>query len=191
MNKAERINAKPLILKAALEMFAFKGYDGARMDEIAAHAGLPKSLIYYHYKGKAHLLEELIEGYYERYEEFLLSTLGDDEKVEMGSRQFLQENDQITRVVLIESLKENAELPSLFRFVEGLIEREMQVLGRNSDSVSKRMIAEFFLNVIPRAMFTCYGGAWAKHFKQDPEAVTDTFYDVMTEMHQAYLSKLF
>lgn len=191
MKKTERINAKPQILQAALEIFAQKGYDGARMDEIAAHAGLPKSLIYYHYKGKAHLLEALIEGYYEKYEAFLISTLGDDEQVELGARAFLQDNDQLTRVVLIESLKENAELPSVFRFVEGLIEREIQVLGRSSESVSKRMIAEFFLNVIPRAMFTCYGTAWANHFKQEPETVSRTFYDVMTEMHQTYLAKLF
>ncbi len=191
MSKTERINAKPQILQAALEIFAQKGYDGARMDEIAAHAGMPKSLIYYHYKGKAHLLEALIEGYYEKYEAFLVATLGDDEQVELGSRIFLQENEQLTRVVLIESLKENAELPSVFRFVEGLIAREVQVLGRNSESVSKRLIAEFFLNVIPRAMFTCYSAAWAKHFNQEPAAVSNQFYTVMTEMHQAYLAKLF
>lgn len=191
MSKTERINAKPQILQAALEIFALKGYDGARIDEIAAHAGLPKSLIYYHYKGKAHLLEALIEGYYEKYESFLLEALGDDDKVEQGSRVFLRENHQLTRVVLIESLKENSELPSLFRFVEGLIQRETQILGRSSDQVSKRMLAEFFLNVIPRAMFTCYSDAWSRHFSQEPESVTEQFYEVMTEMHRSYLAKLF
>lgn len=191
MSKTERINAKPQILQAALEIFALKGYDGARMDEIAAHAGLPKSLIYYHYKGKAHLLEALIEGYYEKYEEFLNATLGEDEKVELGARAFLRDNRQLTRVVLIESLKENNELPSVFRFVEGLIQREAQVLGRTSESISKRMLAEFFLNVIPRAMFSCYGETWARHFQQEPQAVSDQFHEVMTEMHRDYLSKLF
>ncbi len=191
MSKIERANAKPQILQSALDIFAQKGYDGARIDEIAVHAGLPKSLIYYHYKGKAHLLEALIEGYYQKYEEFLLSALGNDEQVEQGSREFLRENQQLTRVVLIESLKENTEIPSVFRFVEGLIERESEILGRNSDCVSKRMLAEFFLNVIPRAMFTCYGDAWCRHFEQEPETVSNQFYEVMTEMHRNYLEKLF
>lgn len=191
MDKPERGSARAQILQAALDVFSAKGFDGARIDEVAAHAGVPKSLIYYHFKGKAHLLLALVEGYYAKYEDFLQTTLGDDEKVEAASRQFLVENQQLTRVVLIESLKGNDSLPSIFRFAEGLIQRENQVLGRNSNQLSKRMMAEFFLNVLPRAMFTCYSDQWSQHFGQETERVDAQFYEVMMEMHKVYLSKLF
>jgi len=191
MGKTERKNAKPMILSAALDIFSDKGFDGARIDEIAVHAGVPKSLIYYHFEGKAQLLEELIKGYYQRYEELLASTLGDDEKIEMGSRAFARDNEKLIRVVLTESLKGNTKLPSLFAFVEGLIERERNLLGRNSENLSKRMLAEFFLNVMPRAMFACYRNAWGEHFGAAPETVEKEFYEVMVEMHGAYLARLF
>lgn len=191
MSRGDRVDCRQDILDAALEIFAQKGYDGARVDEIAALGRMPKSTIYYHFEGKINLLEALMESYYKRYEAFLVESLGDDERVEMGARKFLEDNQKLTRVVLIESLKESTESFSIFSFAEGLIQREKEVLKRDSAAISKRLMAEFFLNVIPRAMFTCYKGDWAKHFGKTEEEVNDEFYGIMMEMHGSYLAKLF
>ncbi|MCA1790094.1 MAG: TetR/AcrR family transcriptional regulator, partial [Thioalkalivibrio sp.] len=43
------------ILDAATEVFANQGLAGARMDEIAARAGVSKALIYYHIPDKESL----------------------------------------------------------------------------------------------------------------------------------------
>jgi len=43
------------ILYAAAEVFARRGYDGARIEEIAEAAGVSKGLIYEHFKGKREL----------------------------------------------------------------------------------------------------------------------------------------
>ncbi|HYC60368.1 MAG TPA: TetR/AcrR family transcriptional regulator [Thermoanaerobaculia bacterium] len=48
-------DAKARILAAAAEVFASIGYAGARVDEIAARAGINKAMLYYHVGDKEHL----------------------------------------------------------------------------------------------------------------------------------------
>ena len=67
-NKKEHIekdstNAEDRILKAAVEIFAEKGYDAAGVDEIAKRANVTKPLIYYYFKGKQTILEESIKRF--------------------------------------------------------------------------------------------------------------------------------
>ena len=47
------------ILRAALELWTRDGYHGASLKEIAAAAGVAKSLVHYHFESKEHLLIEL------------------------------------------------------------------------------------------------------------------------------------
>ncbi|HOD66754.1 MAG TPA: TetR family transcriptional regulator [candidate division Zixibacteria bacterium] len=51
------------ILEAALMEFAERGVAGARVDRIAARAGVNKALIYYYYTSKQRLYEESISSY--------------------------------------------------------------------------------------------------------------------------------
>ena len=45
------------IFEAALEVFASKGRDGARMQEIADHAGINRPLLHYYFRSKSQLYE--------------------------------------------------------------------------------------------------------------------------------------
>lgn len=47
------------ILRAALELWTRDGYHGASLKDIAAAAGVAKSLVHYHFASKEHLLIEL------------------------------------------------------------------------------------------------------------------------------------
>jgi len=49
------------ILAAAVEVFAEKGFDGARTDEIAVNAGVNKAMIYYYFKSKENLYTVIVE----------------------------------------------------------------------------------------------------------------------------------
>ncbi|TYP72094.1 TetR/AcrR family transcriptional regulator [Paenibacillus methanolicus] len=57
---------KEKILQTALEAFAEKGYDGARIDTIAKTAGVNKALIYYHFKSKEELFTAVINDLFEK-----------------------------------------------------------------------------------------------------------------------------
>jgi AcrR family transcriptional regulator len=50
------------LLDAAVEVFSECGYEGTRVQEIARRAGLTTGAIYGHFRGKADLLHEAIEG---------------------------------------------------------------------------------------------------------------------------------
>ena len=55
------------ILAAAIEEFAGKGYDGARVDEIAFNAGVNKNLLYHHFVNKDGLFTAVLEVTYEAF----------------------------------------------------------------------------------------------------------------------------
>lgn len=65
----ERIRARneAKILRAAVELFARKGFDGTRIAEIAEASGLPKANVYYYFETKeaiyATLIERLLKGW--------------------------------------------------------------------------------------------------------------------------------
>jgi len=49
------------IFESATEIFIEKGMDGARMQDIADHAGINKSLLHYYYRTKDHLFDAVFE----------------------------------------------------------------------------------------------------------------------------------
>jgi TetR/AcrR family transcriptional regulator len=55
------------LLAAATREFAARGFAGASVDRIAAHAGLNKAMIYYHFKSKAALYREIIRDMFEAF----------------------------------------------------------------------------------------------------------------------------
>ncbi|MCX7709047.1 MAG: TetR/AcrR family transcriptional regulator [Clostridia bacterium] len=184
-------NARELILETAAQVFADKGFDGARVDEIAAKAGIPKSLIYYHFKGKDQLLEELLEMFFKSYRNILR------EKSECGSgsskyNKFLTEHSDLLRVVMIESLKKNTKIPTVFRIVEILLEFEKEIYGetdQNREEKHKRLVAEFFTSALPMAGFACYSDAWCDYFKVDKKELYADFADAMQKTHGEYHKK--
>jgi AcrR family transcriptional regulator len=62
-----KLTSKEKIIKAAIKVFAAKGYDGTSMDEIARVARLTKPMIYYHFKNKKDLYWYLLESHSERF----------------------------------------------------------------------------------------------------------------------------
>jgi AcrR family transcriptional regulator len=61
LRERQREERAALILGAAQEVFADKGYHDASLDEIAARAGIAKGTVYLHFTGKEDLLAALVE----------------------------------------------------------------------------------------------------------------------------------
>jgi AcrR family transcriptional regulator len=56
---SEDQNTETIILEAARKIFISKGFDGARMQEIADEAGINKSLLHYYFRSKDKLFEAI------------------------------------------------------------------------------------------------------------------------------------
>lgn len=60
--RGERARARPReILNAARDLFSRKGFEAARMDEVAAAVGVTKPAVYRYFPGKDRLIEALLE----------------------------------------------------------------------------------------------------------------------------------
>ncbi|MFZ4605671.1 MAG: TetR/AcrR family transcriptional regulator [Caulobacter sp.] len=60
--RRDRARARPReILDAARDLFSRKGFEAARMDEVAAAAGVTKPAVYRYFPGKSALIEALLE----------------------------------------------------------------------------------------------------------------------------------
>jgi AcrR family transcriptional regulator len=59
--RAEGREARDELLNAALRVFARRGYRDAGIEEIAAEAGYSKGAVYWHFSGKAELLDAVLE----------------------------------------------------------------------------------------------------------------------------------
>ena len=55
------LSAEETILLSARKIFTHKGRDGARMQEIADHAGVNKTLLHYYYRSKEKLFYRVVE----------------------------------------------------------------------------------------------------------------------------------
>ena len=54
------------IFEVATEIFSEKGFEGARVDEIAARAKINKAMIYYYFKSKENLFAEIVKNFFRR-----------------------------------------------------------------------------------------------------------------------------
>jgi AcrR family transcriptional regulator len=63
MTKTDR---REQLLRAARDVFATKGYHQAKVDDITAAAGVGKGTFYLYFKDKRSVLEELVDGVFER-----------------------------------------------------------------------------------------------------------------------------
>src|SRR5262245_3717330 len=60
---------------AAAELFAERGLDGAKMDEISAVTGIPRATLYYHFEGKEAVFSYMCTIVFEAFEKAVSAAL--------------------------------------------------------------------------------------------------------------------
>jgi TetR/AcrR family transcriptional regulator len=107
------INTEERILLAAENIFHEKGFEGARMQEIADHAKINKGLLHYYFKTKSKLFETI-------FSKALGKMMVKVEDIMKGERPFMEKTDAFIDNYL-ELLKRNPFLP---KFVLGELNRD-------------------------------------------------------------------
>lgn len=125
------------ILEAAEEVFHEKGFDGARMQEIAEQAGINKGLLHYYFKTKDKLFEAIFSAALNRMVSRILSILELeiplDEKIDLVVDQYMG--------MLLKN-------PSMPRFVlNNLNKNPDQFIARHFKKEVKDAFAEFAVSV--------------------------------------------
>ena len=86
-------NTEEIIFDAAHEVFVEKGFDGARMQEIAEKAGINKALLHYYYRTKEKLFKTIFERVFNNFIPKIVGFMESDiplfEKIELFVHSYL------------------------------------------------------------------------------------------------------
>jgi len=118
---------KEAILCSATEIFAKYGYKGSSMSNIAQNCGVNKALIYYHYKNKKMLYNEIFQSTVLLLRESLVR--------ESDKKSFMERVEKVADYL---GKKPNFSL---------LLTKELGTSGENLDKKTKQMIQETILSL--------------------------------------------
>jgi TetR/AcrR family transcriptional regulator len=82
-------NTEETILDSAREIFMQKGFEGARMQEIADHAGINKALVHYYFRNKEKLFAAIFKDILQQIGPALLTFISEDIPLEIKIWKFV------------------------------------------------------------------------------------------------------
>jgi TetR/AcrR family transcriptional regulator len=113
------------IFEAATDVFVEKGMDGARMQDIANHAGINKALLHYYFRTKDQLFNAVFEmiakKIFKKFAPVFDENLTLEEKIRFFFKEhitFLQENPRLPGFLLNEVNRNPARIKKLLNNVE-------------------------------------------------------------------------
>lgn len=195
-------SSKERILRAAQAIFAQKGFDGARVDEIARAAGVNKALIYYYFKSKEEILHALLHlaiedigiklgDPAELMKNFLDTRSGSDEMV-VKFVAFIKERKELLTIVMMELLKGTERREIILRHLADEVwqTEAFNRLGADIDP-AKAKVMEFFTGLIPVLMFVLLSDSWQSLYGQSETELTKLFIEAFEGTHIRYSLGLF
>lgn len=202
MARKDSIESKEKILKAAEEIFAEVGFDGARVDAIAKRAGVNKALIYYYFDSKDAILDALFE-----------TLMADGSRVQVQSlvefpdlsreelyRQFLEKSldfalsrRNLIKIALMESMKANSKHGNLLKRCDGIIDTEIMHMKKAYESkgmaypYTKRglVVNEFFTGIMPIFNYAVYFDAFMDYYGMSESELKAYFLEAFKVTHLA------
>lgn len=115
-------NTEQQILEAAKTIFILKGFDGARMQDIADEAGINKALLHYYFRSKEKLFDGIFQMAFQHFmpkvTEAMMQEMPFPERIQLFAStyiQMLQEHPQIPIFVLHEINRNPERLVELFK----------------------------------------------------------------------------
>jgi AcrR family transcriptional regulator len=185
------------ILMAAEEVFAEKGYDGARVDEIAKRAGVNKALIYYYFKSKEQILEELSKKHLQKIldikQEMVKGIQMPDgglnrevigKMIETSLWTMLSDRKDFLGIVLIEALKNKSGDTAFFKLANQVTDDSLTrftKMGYEIDGDKFKTLA-FFYGLIPVIFYITMWEKWAEFNHIDKEKVQASFIEALTDI---------
>ena len=156
-----------IIFEAATEVFLEKGMDGARMQDIANHAGINKALLHYYYRTKDRLFNAVFEmiarKMLQKFAPVFNENLSLEEKIRFFFREhitFLQENPRLPGFILneinrnpsrIKKLLKNIDFKKLWSMVEKQHKEELRKYNITEDSIPQVLTTIASISVFPFA----------------------------------------
>ena len=156
-------NPEEQILDAAKQVFIRKGFDGARMQEIADLAGINKAMLHYYFRSKDQLFYKIFDETFQKImpqiRALLMNELSFEEKIHLFVGKYidvLKANPYIPMFILHELSRNPEKLQNVimgtiqpnFSAIKVQIESEM-----NKGTIKQIDIRQFLMNLIGLCIF--------------------------------------
>ncbi|TVR65888.1 MAG: TetR/AcrR family transcriptional regulator [Spirochaetaceae bacterium] len=170
------------IIREAEHLFAERGFEGARMEELARRTGVNKAAIYHYFRGKEAILEELIAGFLagsrDSKTELLLALLRDDDEALDSAVKalldYLGTHRDLLAVIVSEATKSGTPgNTALFRYVQASLDDALEIIRgqdpthpvlKRRDTEGDRLLSEALFGLfLPILMYAVLGEAWSGH----------------------------
>jgi AcrR family transcriptional regulator len=179
---------KNRILGVAEHLFSEKGFDASSIDMIAKSAGVNKATIYYHFKDKQDIINSLFDKINEEILSQVEQTSGKKDKwstMIKNEIQYLREKRKIMSVMLMESMKQGDSANALFNmcrnhFGENAKPKKLKT-KKEKNIRDKRLIGEFFCEMIPVLTFVAYEDRWCNFFGCDKVSLEKNFIECFSK----------
>lgn len=155
------------IFEAATDVFIEKGMDGARMQDIANHAGINKALLHYYYRTKDHLFNAVFEkiagNMFAKFAPIFDENLSIEDKIRFFFREhiaFMQKNPRLPSFVLnelhrnpdrIKKLIQNIDINKLWTTLETQNKEELLKYNITRETIPQLMTSIAAMSVFPFA----------------------------------------
>jgi AcrR family transcriptional regulator len=188
MHNHNPIEPKKRILRAAVSLFAKKGFASVGVREIAKEADVNIAMISYYFEGKVGVLKSVLEEFFEKYSLMLRDAVTEDRTTKEGISilishmvDFVRENTELALVAYNElplDLPELAELKAekirqMIGILSGLIKRfgldpeDTYHLGMIGPSLISMVFMNFRIQSILRNVFKVrFDDAYYEDFKE-------------------------
>ncbi len=181
-------NKRERILLAAVEVFTCRGYNRARMEEIAETAGIGKGTLYEYFDSKLHLFHEIIIKSWKEYSNSFtaesIQQLNFEESIWTiikGHFAFSKDNKKLARILIWDSEIMDDELRE---WMDRRREEQERVIAQIVDkAVAAKEIKPVNSMLVYLILAGLIGSIWAvnilDNWEINPEALADQLTDVV------------
>jgi len=190
------------IFKTATKLFAQKGYSGTRVKEIAEDIGISQALIYYNFKSKEQILDEILEEFKEKTVEMFTDVFDTNlnqknkpvkwlpEEMEKGL-DFFSKNREITTILIFESLKKDSNTKSLIDFFNHINNKvRFELLNKRGFKINENdinnSIVDFFYIFIPVIFFSILEEQWSEYYDVDKKLASNEFSEILNNIFKKF-----
>lgn len=190
-------------MNTAAKLFAEKGFDGARVDDIAKKAKVNKALIYYYFKNKEEIRQALFADFINDVMDLVDESLDDFMDIQSMEKfrkvfdeylNFFEERKHTIRIMAMESLKKSSKVSPLFHFMDIMMKNEsdkfLKILESKCIQIEfdrmQVLVTDFFTGLMPIINYVLYKEDWMAHYRIDEQEMRERFFKAHDATHLEY-----
>jgi AcrR family transcriptional regulator len=181
-------NKRDIILEAAVQVFASKGYHNARMEEIATVAGIGKGTIYEYFNSKLQLFQEMLESsldvYYNHLDANRKGQISFEERMSLVFKAhvtFCREQKDLTRILFWDTEIIDEELKDWFNQIRK--KKEERVTELVEEGIARGELRAVDSRLLTNIIIGSLGSVWVpitlENWEVDPDVLAAEMIDML------------